>query len=109
VVHGNPDELRNTTSASRRVNYSPGQETATEKLPTARGGSAAACNHGEKSPPLRRFPRPITPLCTIYTCVRALGIAPRELGDDNGDERRQRISRLEVDLGGGSRNVEVLA
>jgi hypothetical protein len=88
------------------VDYSPEQETTAEELPTARGRTTAACDHGEKSPPLRRFPRPITPLRTINTFASAPGTAPRELG---GDERRRRLSRLKVGLGGGARIAEAHA
>ena len=67
---------------------------------TAKRGPRRRCNNGEKSTPLRSFHRPITPLYTIHTCFRTLGIASRALGEDTGDERRRRISQLEVGLDG---------
>jgi hypothetical protein len=40
-------------------------------------------------------------MCMIHTCFRTPGIASRALGEDTGDERRRRISQLEVGLDGG--------
>jgi hypothetical protein len=75
-------------------------QASSPRRSAVRGGGD---NNGEKSPPIRSFSRPITPLRTINTCFRTPGIASRALGDDDGDERLRRVSRLEVGPGGGAR------